>query len=105
MKFYLISICILFYFIGNAQVQRKDSIKILNNDQIIDPRSRVVHRILVKSKTDSNTLIIINENIYKAGSNEMTKFDVKDLTLVQRIVDTSSKSGVKKILIYKTIKQ
>lgn len=52
-----------------------------------------------------NRIIVIDDKIYQAGSNDLNNIDFKKLFLFKKIIDTSSSSGVKSIYIYVTPKE
>jgi hypothetical protein len=56
--------------------------------------------ITTEAKT-KNSIIIIDNKIYKQDADELRKIKMKDLQLLNMISDTSSKSGIKYIYIYK----
>lgn len=57
---------------------------------------------LEKSQLDSNSLVVIDDKIYRGNAEELKKISLENLELVKSIKDSTSAAGIKYILIYKS---
>ncbi len=68
-------------------------------------RIRSINQIEIDKKMpDSNTLYIIDNKIFPGTAEELNKTKLERLTLIHSVKDTTSTSGIKYILIFKTKK-
>jgi hypothetical protein len=59
----------------------------------------------IKEPNDTTSLIIIDGKIYRSGNINLIELKKYELDLLQIILDSTSTSGVKKIIIYSTRKK